>query len=127
MARDRDDERDDDDDRPARRRDDRDDDDYDDRPARRRRRRDDDDDGPRKSGMDGFFGNTALAIILSIVFLCFCSPAGIILGGIGMGTCTRQETKRNAMIMLILGIVGLILGIVSTVIRLNMPNAGGRF
>jgi hypothetical protein len=106
MARDRDDDRDDDKD------------DRDERPSRRRR--DDDDDAPAKpGGMEGFFGNTALAIILAIVFFCICSPAGIILGGIGMGTCKQPDAKRNAMIMLILGVVGLIIGIISTVIRMG--------
>ena len=118
MARDRDDDFRDDDPPPRRR-----DDDFEDAPRRRGSRFDDDPDVRPSRGMDGFFGNTALAIILAIVFFCFCSPAGIILGGIGMGTTKSPDSKRNAMIMLILGVVGLIIGIISAVVQMNMNRA----
>ncbi len=115
MARDRDDE-------PR-------DDDKDDAP-RSRRRRDDDDDTPSKpGGLEGFFANTPLAIILAIVFIFCCSPAGIILGGIGMGTCKLPDAKRNAMIMLILNGVALVVGIILrfTVFAANAAAANNNF
>jgi hypothetical protein len=89
-------------------------DDYDDRPAR-----------PASGGMDGFFGNTALAIILSIVFFCICSPVGLILGIIGLTTCKNPDAKRNAMIMTVLAAIGLLIGIAS--IATNNFGMGGGF
>lgn len=106
MARDRDDDIRDDDAPPPRRRDD------DDAP-RSRRRRDDDDDLPAKpGGMEGFFSNTPLSIILSVVFFLCCPLIGLILGGIGMGTTKTPDAKRNAMIMLIASVVGIIVGLI---------------
>lgn len=106
MATDRDDDRDDrDDDRPSRRRRD---DDYDDRrPA-------------KAGGMDGFLGNTPVAIILAIVFFCFCPLAGLIIGGIGMAQCKDPGAKRNAMIMLVLSLLGIVVGLISNFVLLPM-------
>lgn len=86
----------------------------------------DDDDRPRRrsggggnselTGLDKFFANTPVAIILAIVFFCFCSLAGVILGGIGVFTCKNPDSKRNATIMLVLGVVKLLIeiGLVAT-------------
>jgi len=104
MARDRDDDRDDDKD------------DRDERPSRRRQ--DDDDDTPAKGGMDGFLGNIAVAIIFGILSLC-CPLLGLILGGIGLGTCKTPDGKRGSMIVLICGVVGIVVNIVSVVVQMG--------
>jgi len=114
MARNRDD---DDDDRPRRRRreEEDDDDDDDDRPRRRRRRdeEDEEDDRPRRrrqqlSGMDGLFANTN--IVLLILFACLCNPIALILGIIGLITCTDPKAKQNALITTIIGAIMAFLG-----------------
>jgi hypothetical protein len=81
-----------------------DDDDYDDRPRRRGGSGD-------QSGLNGFFGNTATFILALVITFCCCSPFGIILGGIGAGTCTNPDAKRNALIVCIFGCVMLVVGI----------------
>lgn len=108
MARDRDDDYRDDDAPPPRRRDD-----DDDMPRSRRRRFDDDDDAPRPSGMDGFLGNIAVAIIFGILGF-FCPCLGIILGGIGLGTTKTPNGKRGSLIVLVAGVLGLIVNIILT-------------
>ncbi len=121
MARERDDEFADDDKRRPRRRDN--DDDAGDRPARRRDR-DDDDDGDRPtrrrsggdngepSGLDKYFGNLPISVIVAVVTGLCCSCIPIILGGIGLATTKTPEGKKGATITLVVGIVWLAINII---------------
>jgi hypothetical protein len=78
-------------------------DDFDDRPYR----------GPAElTGLDKFFANTPVAIILSIVFFFCCAIAGVGLGIAGVATCKNPDSKRNATIMLALGALAIVLNIV---------------
>jgi hypothetical protein len=79
-------------------------DDFDDRPVRGT--------GPPAGGLEGFFANTPVAIILSVVLFLCCWPAGLVLGGIGVATCKNPDAKRNAMIMLGLSAVAVVLTII---------------
>ena len=63
------------------------------------------------SGMDKFFSNTDLAVVLIIFSFCCCPLAGLITGGIGMATCKDPKAKQMAMICLIVSIVGLVIGL----------------
>jgi hypothetical protein len=92
MAKDRDDDR---DDRPRRR-----DDDYDDRPK------------TDLTGLDKFFSNIAVGIVLAVVGLLCCPLISIILGGIGMATCKNPDSKKHAMFAVIGGVAGIILNVV---------------
>ena len=78
--------------------------------------RDDYDDRPRGSaelaGLDKFFANTPVAIILAVVLFFCCWPAGAILGGIGVATCKNPDSKRNAMIMLGLAALALVISVI---------------
>jgi len=53
------------------------------------------------SGLDGFFANTN--IIILVLFGVCCSGIALILGIIGLVTCTDPLAKRNALIVTILG------------------------
>jgi hypothetical protein len=79
-----------------------------DRPRRRRSGGD-----GQLSGMDGFMNNMAVMIIFAIIGVCCCPLLSIILGGIGMATCKNPDSKRNSMIVLVAGLVGAVLGIIS--------------
>ena len=91
----------------ARERDDDYEDDTDDRPARRRGG----DLVEKPGGLDGFFGNLPIAIVVGILtgFCCTgCTP--IIIGGVGMALTKTPEGKKGAMFVLIIGVAFLILG-----------------
>ncbi len=64
------------------------------------------------TGLDKFFANTPLAIVLSVVFFFCCAIAGIGLGIAGVATCKNPDSKRNATIMLVLGLAAVVLNIV---------------
>jgi hypothetical protein len=76
------------------------DDDYDDRPRRK-----------KLSGMDGFLNNTAVAVLMALFSFCCCPLLGIILGAIGLATCTNPDSKRNSVILLVAGLAGAVVGI----------------
>jgi hypothetical protein len=113
----------DDDDRPrgGRRRDE-DDEDEDDRPRRRRRRDEDDYDEDRParhrelSGMDGLFANTN--IVLLVLFACLCNGIALILGIIGLATCTDPRAKQNALITTIIGGIVTFLGVGANILSI---------
>jgi hypothetical protein len=79
-------------------------DDFDDRPVSGTER--------PAGGMDGFFANTPLAIILAIVLFFCCWPIGLVLGIIGVATCKNPDAKRNAMIMLGLSVLAIVISII---------------
>jgi hypothetical protein len=68
-------------------------------------------DGAPLTGMDGFLNNIAVAIGLTLFGICCCPIASLVVGGIGLGTCKNPDSKRNAMIVLVGGIIGIILNI----------------
>ena len=91
-------------------------DDYDDRPYR----------GTGElSGLDKFLNNTVVAVILALLSAFCCPLLGLILGGIGAATCKNPDSKRNAIIVLVGGVVGLLLGIAS--FATNNFGMGGGF
>ena len=79
-----------------------DDDDYDDRPRRRE----------NLTGLDSFFNNIAVAILMALFGLCCCPLISIILGGIGMATCKNPTSKQNSLIVLLGGVAGIVLNII---------------
>jgi hypothetical protein len=97
------------------------DDDYEDRP----RRRDDDDDDydvrrrPAKlSGMDGFFTNTNIVVL--VLFALCCNGIALILGIVGLITCTDEVAKRNALTVTIIGGIITVVGVAIHVAQLGM-------
>ena len=88
------------------------DDEYTDEPPRRRRDDDDADrprrrregEGPdvrRRTGLDAMFADTN--IVALILFGLCCSGIALILGVVGLATCTDPKAKQNALIVTILG------------------------
>jgi predicted PurR-regulated permease PerM len=72
--------------------------------------------GRPTGGMDGFFANTPLAIILAVVLFFCCWPIGLVLGIVGVATCKHPDAKRNAMIMLALSAVAVVITIIYWVV-----------
>lgn len=97
---------------PRRRRRDGDEGDYADRP--RRRRPDEDYEEPehidRSSGLDGFFLNTSM-IMLIVLSVC-CTPIALILGILGLVLCKDADAKQNALVVTIVSGVLTALGFV---------------
>ena len=65
-----------------------------------------DDDRPYRgpgelTGLDKFFANTPVAVILAVVSVFCCPLLGLVLGGIGMAICKNPDSKRNALITLV--------------------------
>jgi len=99
-----------------------DEDDDDDRPRRRRRRDDDDYDDDRDvelSSMDVTFNNNFVWLV--IITFCCCSPVGIIYGILGLTQCNDPSNKTKAIILLVLGLIGIALNIFSALTN----NQGG--
>jgi len=80
--------------------------------------RDDEDDRPRRrssggsdelSGLDKFFKSIAVGIIFFLIGVFCCPLVSLILGGIGAATCKNPDSKRNALIALVGGVLGLVL------------------
>ena len=67
---------------------------------------------PALSGLDKFFHSTAVGVIFALIGVFCCPLISIVLGGIGMATCKNPQSKQNAMIALIGGVVGIVLNIV---------------
>src|SRR4051812_40480163 len=88
-------------------------DDEDDRPSRRRDRDDDDDRDVELSSMDVTFNNNF--VILLIVTFCCCAPVGIIYGILGLTQCKDPSNKTKAIILLVVGSLGIVLNIIATV------------
>jgi hypothetical protein len=59
------------------------------------------------------------------VFFFCCSIAGVGLGIAGVVSCKNPDSKRNAMIMLVLGGIGMLIGIAS--VATNNFGMGGGF
>jgi len=95
MARERDDDVDDRDDR-----DDRDDD--------RPRRRSGGGRSEELAGMDKFMNSIVVAIIFFLVGIFCCPLISLILGGIGAASCKNPDSKRNSIIVLVGGVLGLV-------------------
>jgi hypothetical protein len=85
------------------------------------RRRDDEYDIRRRapSGMDGFFLNTNMVIL--VLFGICCNGIALILGIIGLAVCKDPDAKQRAMIVTIIGGIITVLGIVGRIASL----AGG--
>ena len=81
--------------------------------------------GATKSGLDGFFANTPVAITLSIVLFFCCSIVGAVLGLVGVLTCKDPTAKRNATIMLAVDGVSIILAIILQLTGVLAGFAGG--
>ena len=92
---------------------------------------DDDEDTPsiRKnqplSGMDAFFGNTNMALL--ILLACCCNGVALILGIIGLATCTDEKAKSNAKVVTIVAGILTVLGLISWIAQVMMGLGGGGF
>ena len=64
-----------------------------------------------RSGMDKFFSNTGLAIVMIIFSFCCCPLAGLIVGGIGMAQCKVPQAKQMAMICLVVSVVAIVINL----------------
>jgi hypothetical protein len=95
-------------DEPPRRRDE------DDLDRPRRRRRDEDEDYPDvrrrpRGGLDAMFADTN--IVLLVLFGLCCSGIALILGAVGLATCTDPKAKQNALVVTIIGGISTVLSI----------------
>jgi len=79
---------------------------------KRRRRRDDDYDR-EPSAMDETFNNNFVWLV--IITFCCCSPVGIIYGILGLTQCNEPANKTKAIILLVLGLLGIAMNIFSAV------------
>jgi hypothetical protein len=73
--------------------------------------------GNRLTGMDGMFGNTNIIVLLIFAFC--CNGIALILGIVGLITCTDPKAKQNALIVTIIGAIVTVLGVI-TQIKMNM-------
>jgi hypothetical protein len=64
--------------------------------------------GGQLSGLDGFFANTNI-ILLIILAIC-CNPLALILSAIGYFTGKDPRAKQNALVVLIVSVVLFFLG-----------------
>ena len=62
----------------------------------------------RLSGLDGFFANTHIVLLILLSFC--CSYIGLILGVVGLVTCKDPAAKQNATITTILSAIFAALG-----------------
>jgi len=90
------------------------DDDDDDRPSRRNR--DDDGGDVELSSMDVTYNNNFIWLL--IITFCCCSPVGIIYGILGLTQCKDPSNKTKAIILLVVGLIGIALNVVGA---LNQP------
>jgi len=73
------------------------------------------------SGMDGFFANTNIVVLVLFALCCGCIP--LVLGIIGLATCKDPKAKSNAMIVVIVSVVSTLIGVVAQVLQ----GTGGQF
>ena len=71
----------------------------------------------QRTGMDAFFGNTN--IVLLILLAVCCNGIALILGIIGLLTCKDPDAKNRALIVTIIGGIITVLGIIGN-IAINM-------
>jgi hypothetical protein len=64
----------------------------------------------QRTGMDAFFGNTNM-VLLIILAVC-CNGIALILGIIGLITCKDPVAKNNALIVTIIGGIITVLGVI---------------
>jgi len=87
---------------------------------------DDDDDLPpvkKKeplSGMDGFFGNTNIVVL--VIFGFCCSGIALILGIIGLVTCKDPKAKSNATIVCVIGGIMVVVWTVLNIVGRGMQH-----
>jgi hypothetical protein len=81
--------------------------------------KDDDDDLPSVekkqplSGLDRFFANTNIVILVIFAFCCGCIP--LVIGIIGLISCKDAKAKSNAMIVTIVAAISTLIGVVGNV------------
>jgi hypothetical protein len=95
-------------------------DEYTDEPPRRRpddRRGEEDypDVRLRRTGMDAFFGDTNM-VLLVFLALC-CNGVALILGIVGLATCKDPQAKQNALVVTIIGAIITALGVFRVALR----------
>jgi hypothetical protein len=94
----------------AKRYDDDDDDDLDDLPSVKKKQ--------PLSGMDGFFANTNIVVL--VIFALCCNGIALILGIIGLVTCKDPQAKSNATIVTVIGGIMTVVGVVLNVLSRSM-------
>jgi hypothetical protein len=70
--------------------------------------------GGRPGGLDGLFANTH--IIFIILFAFCCNYIALILGIVGLITCTDPRAKQNALIVTIIAAIVALSGTVGTTV-----------
>ena len=70
--------------------------------------------GGRPGGLDGMFANTH--IIFLILFAFCCNPVALILGIVGMLTCTDPRAKQNALVVTIISAIVAFSGTMGSVV-----------
>ena len=65
----------------------------------------------RLTGMDGLFGNTN--IVALILFGFCCGTIALVLGIVGLVTCTDPRAKQNAMIVTLISGIMHVVGLVA--------------
>jgi uncharacterized membrane protein len=68
----------------------------------------------QRTGMDAFFGNTN--IVLLIILAVCCNGIAVILGIVGLITCKDPQAKNNALIVTIIGGIITALAVIGNIV-----------
>jgi hypothetical protein len=70
------------------------------------------------SGMDGFFLNTNMVVLVLFAFC--CNGIALILGIVGLVVCKEQDAKQRALVVTIIGGIVTVLGAMAQIAQFAM-------